>query len=325
MKRLTKTFVSLVVIVALIMPMLAMLTNTGSVEAATGYRTVIVRNSNEIFSKYDYRKEKIASYSTSRYYRANYWINFGLDNISYCSLYNGQRIYVTRLDTNQNVAFTITNLSMKKYYNRRTRRSVWTVTGSVYGSIDLGWRDANKGASSPRVRIYIQHYGSSYSCVTYGSVTYIDQRMYYNLVPITTATAASYPSTNRSAGAVAVRAGTNNGYIGGMSIDGRRQLVRDLYKRALKRNAAEWEVNVHYNQDPVKIATGIVLSNESYNTNKISKMDNKAFATFLYKVILNRNPDSGGLKTNTNFLSNHTKAQLVSAFTQSNEFKGKYK
>lgn len=324
MKKLTKTFVSLIIIVALIMPMLAMLTNTGNVEAASSYRTVIVSNANDIFSKYDYRKEKIASSTTYRHYVANYSVQFSLENITYCYLTNGQKINVTRLDTNQNVQFTISISSMKMYYDKRGR-GTYTVIGWVTGSIDLGWRNVNNPTYAPRVRVYVQHAGSSCNNVVNGSLTYTAQSIYYNLVPITTATAPSYPATNNSPGAVAVKAGTNNGYIGGMSIDGRRQFVRDLYKRALKRTAQEWEVNVHYNQDPAKIAIGIILSAESKKTNRIDSKTNRGFADFLYTVILDRPADADGLKVNTNFLKNHTKEQLIDAFTKSNEFKRKYK
>ena len=149
MKRLTKTFVSLVIITALIMPMLAMLTNTGSVEAA-GYRTVIVNNPSEIWSKINSKTEKIASYTTERYYVADYLVYVGIDRVNgYGNLFYGG-FTASRTDNGGYAPLYLSNTRIETYGRIKTFKA------TVSGRINLGWHNVNSSVRAPNVRVNIK-------------------------------------------------------------------------------------------------------------------------------------------------------------------------
>lgn len=327
MKRLTKTFVSLVVIVALIMPMLAMLTNTGSVEAATGYITVKVYKEADVWKTYNSNQYRIASSTTSRYYVANYYANVSLDRVN--GLGNST-IYTTgkRLDNNGSVSISKIDFRVVQFGRIKTFR------GAVSARINIGWKNVNTPVYAPKIKVTIPLSGGTCYATLNPSITYTSQECYVNLVPRNAdAPAVAYTNTSAAvANTLTKTTGVKTVYvtpstkIGGISEAGRKQIVRDLYKRVLKRDAKEADVNFHYNQEPGQIAVGIILSPEADRLNKISSMSNRQFVTNLYKYIFNRNPDTKGLRVNTDYLySGHSRAQLIKIFASSQEMKNRYK
>lgn len=111
-----------------------------------------------------------------------------------------------------------------------------------------------------------------------------------------------------------------------MSDDARRLYIRNLYKRVLKREPSNSEIDSHFNYNTDAEAINVIFSTEANNKNAINNMTNAQFVEACYKFLLNRSADASGKTTWNNYLaSGKSRRDLVSVLVQSTEFKNQNK
>lgn len=98
--------------------------------------------------------------------------------------------------------------------------------------------------------------------------------------------------------------------------------IRGLYVNVLGREPEINEIISHDKDTCMHNAYNIIFSEESQNRNKISSMSNENYVRALYKYILRRNADDGGVTTYTQWLNNgNTRENLITLLINSPEFK----
>jgi Ca2+-binding RTX toxin-like protein len=112
---------------------------------------------------------------------------------------------------------------------------------------------------------------------------------------------------------------------GPLSLSGNAQSIRRLYIATLDRGPDDggwtsWTTARDGGQSLDSIAAGFVNSAE-FQT-KYGALTNSAFVTQLYRNVLDREPDAGGLAANVNALNSGsiTRTQIVTGFSESAEF-----
>ncbi|MBR2240190.1 MAG: leucine-rich repeat domain-containing protein [Clostridia bacterium] len=104
----------------------------------------------------------------------------------------------------------------------------------------------------------------------------------------------------------------------------RRLYISNLYKRALKREPENSEIDGHFKNTTYKEAIDIILSEESNNKNKINSMTNEQFVEACYNYLLGRTSEQDGKNAWVKALSNGTtRNNLILGFVTSEEFLNK--
>ena len=107
-----------------------------------------------------------------------------------------------------------------------------------------------------------------------------------------------------------------------MTDDARRLYIRNLYKRVLGREPSNDEITAHFNFNTDDEACNIIFSPESNKRNNINNMTNAQFIDACYKYLLGRTADEGGRNNWVKYLNGgKTRANAITSFTQSDEFK----
>lgn len=107
-----------------------------------------------------------------------------------------------------------------------------------------------------------------------------------------------------------------------MNDNARRLYIRNLYKRVLKREPSNNEINTHFGITTYQEAVNIIFSKESNTKNNINNMTNEQFVEACYNYLLGRSADQSGKNTWINYLSRgNTRQALVKSIIQSTEFK----
>lgn len=173
---------------------------------------------------------------------------------------------------------------------------------------------------------------SSQSNITNQFIGPIKEASKYNKPTTTTTTPSGSPTPSNQPG---TSGGTTGGTTGGTSTaannrndlkdDARRLYIRNLYKRALKREPSNDEISGHFKNTSQKTATDIILSKESNKINNINGMTNEQFVEACYNYILGRTSDESGKKGWINYLAKgNSRASMINQFVACEEFKKIY-
>ena len=101
----------------------------------------------------------------------------------------------------------------------------------------------------------------------------------------------------------------------------RRLYIRNLYKRVLKREPGNSEIDGHFKNTTYKEATDIIFSPESNNINKINSMTNEQFVEACYNYLLGKTVDADGKNAWVKALANGTtRNNVILGFVTSKEF-----
>lgn len=310
--KMSLAVLAIVILSQLMFPIL----ESGEVQAASS-RTITGRTIAEIERQVG-ADEKYTIVTTYKKYKCIYTGTITLSNVPRCLLNNftAGNSYVTNLTDSRSVYARVKTLNktfsknQSHYVNQyATHTSEARYNLQVYVQADYYTPEVPDKSYPSSIRTWGNYGGYSFD-KTLGllGVTELETTKYVAVVE-----KKSVPNTGGN-------------YIDGVSEAGRKQFVRDLYQRVLRRTASESEVNHHYNVNCGQIASNIIQSQEAIRKNNLNGISNEEYVKCLYRFIFNRAHDSGGLTVNTNFLnSGHTKGELIRIFASSTEFHNRYK
>ena len=335
MKRSMKCLITFIVVAFIIVPILEVVSNSRGVYAA---RTVVTYSEREIYGKYNSKTERIGSVTEMVRYQVSYSTSFSLPKNRPLDLWVGRTLTGTTTNNGTRVNVTVSSCVTNSYKDRSGKYYPYT-NGSLSATYTTGWFNVYSRVSAPSISVsYGNKYGSFYKVMKPASYRVIQRKYIYNIVPISntpytykgiskninTSTSNSTTIANSSAKTTTTTANKNTVSYISISDDAKRLFVRSLYKNVLKREASNADIDAHYKKPAEKIASDIMLSKEAEQKNGFSKMSNQEFVKYVYRYILGREADSGGLKNNTAILnSGKSRQSLIQGFVGSAEFKSK--